>query len=127
MICEHLANTKNIPKHPINTRKSCEHAYGVRKIPNLHLLIIISDFQSHFSAVFPLFRGKTPFWCSQVVFARCIILNISNTNKLLGVIITISFFLFNRLAYSLSPNDLLYAHLHGRVYPFSLIGQDRFG
>ena len=92
LFCERHANTKNISKHPINTRKSCEHAFGVRKIPNLHLLIIISNSQSHFSTEFLLFGGKAPFWCSQVVFARCIILNISNTNKFLGVIITFSNF-----------------------------------
>ena len=33
-----------------------------------------SDFQSNFSAELSLFRGKTSFRCSQVVFARCIIL-----------------------------------------------------
>ena len=40
---EHLANTEHNPRHPMNTGKSREHTFGVRKIPNHHLMIILSS------------------------------------------------------------------------------------
>ena len=104
MICEHHANTKNIPKHPINTRKSCEHAFGVRKIPKFHLLKKIPTFNLTFLQSFFLLGVKLHFgvrkWCSQGV----LFCNIRNTNKpedpgtWIGMIITFSNF-FSSIAF----------------------------
>ena len=54
----------------MTTGKSREHAFGVRKILYYHLLRIIFVLQSHFSTLSIFFEVQTPFWCSQMVFAR---------------------------------------------------------
>ena len=63
---EHLANTDHNPRHPMNTGKSCEHAFGVRKIPYHHLLRIIIDLQSHSFQLHQSFLKSNPI----LVFAN---------------------------------------------------------
>ena len=61
-VCEHLANTEHNLRHPTNTRKSCEHAFGVRKMLYLYLLRILFDFQSHSFLLYLSFLRAKPYF-----------------------------------------------------------------